>query len=109
MLRHVLAGMAVVSSSIPLSTFGNVYLRIYSRSLDGQHCPLYHLEVNHIIQVLIDLIMLEFKRIVTEHRGVLRNEFLALTTGYVMDSSCREAYGVILVDHIVECYYMDDG
>jgi hypothetical protein len=108
-LRQVLAVMAAISSKIPLSVFSNVYFRNYARSLDPKHRPPHNLAINRIIEVLIDGMVLEFVRIVDEHRKLLRQGFISLSTDFATDPNRRQSFGVVLLDLVAEKYDLNDG
>ena len=77
MFLRVLAVRAAVGGKVPLSLFDNDFFKIYLRHLNAKHRGPHRLERNRIIEVMMDIAMLEFKKIVDERREELVNAFLS--------------------------------
>ena len=68
MINCVMAVMAAVGSKVPLSIYDNNCVKSYLHKLNSRHCSPHQLERNCIIEVIIDLVMLEFKNVIDESR-----------------------------------------
>jgi len=110
MVRRVLSVMAVVSTKSPFAILANQDFRnYYVASLDPKHSIPHHFECNHILEVVIDYVMMEIRMIVEERRKTLGKGFLSLSVDFWTDSVRKQAFGAIMMDIIAFKYRLNDG
>jgi hypothetical protein len=87
----------------------NPDFREYTKSLDPMHHPPHHLEINRIIEVMLDVGMEEFVRILQDRRQLLCYGFMSGSIDFWTNSTRRAAFGVLMLDLVAEQYTMTNG
>ena len=82
MMNRVMAVIAAVGGKVLLSIFVNNYVKSYLHKLNSRYCSPHRLERNCIIEVIIDLVMLEFKNLIDECRDALGTSLVSVTTDF---------------------------
>jgi hypothetical protein len=108
MILHVTGVKAAVGGKLPLSVFGNVFVRDYLAQLNPKHRPPYRLECIRIIECMIDYVKLELGLIMPECRMELLSGFLSGTIDFWTDSHRKQQCGCFAVDMIAEKYEMEN-
>ncbi len=108
MLNCVMAVMAGVSSNMPLNVFDTTMFKQYLCCLDSKHRSPYCFERTQIIEVLMDSVMLELSRIITNHHKALNEGFVSASTDIWTDSHRKEQFGALVINMIAEKYIVDE-
>ena len=92
MVNQVFAVFAAIGSKSPLAIFDNERMEQYLRNIALGHAPHHRLERNHITCVLMDSMMLEISKILSERRHKLHNGFVSGTINGWTDSHRKESF-----------------
>ena len=109
MINRVYAVMAAVSSKSPLSIFDNDRMLQYLGRIAPGHSPPHCRERNRILQVIMDGLMLEIKRIVAERRKELLNAFASGSIDFFTEPHRKECFGAFVIDLVAEKYQLANG
>lgn len=80
-------------------------MKQYFCHVDTKHRTPYHLESNHIDEVMIDGAMLELKKIISEHCEEFGVGFSSSTSDFLTKSFDRQKYGAFVISLLTEKYY----
>jgi hypothetical protein len=104
---RVRAVIAAITAKSPLSIFDNEFMQMYLSALNSFHSPPYHRERNRIVCVIMDYVMLEFSKIVSERRLLLGEGFVSVSTDFWTDPHRKEQFGALVADLIAPEYYVE--
>lgn len=109
MVNRVFAVFAAVGSKSPLAIFDNERMKQYLRNIAPGHSPPHRLERNRITVVLMDGMMLEISKILSERRYELHHGFVSGTIDGWTDSHRKESFMAFVIDFVAEKYHLTNG
>lgn len=109
MINRVFAVFAAVGSKSPLSIFDNERMKQYLARIAPGHSPPHRRERNRIVSVLMDGMMLEISKILSERRQELHHAFVSGTIDGWTDKFRKESFMAFVIDLVVEKYELASG
>jgi len=101
--------MALVSSKSPLSFFEDELVKDWIHSLNPQHRIPYRLMRIRMLQVIQDMDVLEFARIVKDRRKDLIDSFICAQTDMWKDPHRKENFAALVFTITAHIYTLKDG
>ncbi len=101
--------IALVSSKSPLSFFEDSHVKDWVRSLNPRHRLPYRIMRIRMLQVVQDLNVLEFARIVKDRREDLIEAYVCGQTDMWKDSHRKENFGALVFTVVAHRYTLNDG
>ena len=101
--------MALASCKSPLSIMDDCLFKDWIRSLNRSHRLPYRIMRIRMLQVIQDLIVLEFARIVKERREELLEAFVCCQTDMWKDPHRKENFGALVFTTVAHLYSLKDG
>jgi len=101
--------IALISSKSPLSIFEDRHFKDWIHSLNPSHRLPYRIMRIRMLEVIQDLNVLEFARIVKDRREDLIEAFLCGQTDHWKDPHRKENYGALVFTIVARLYTLKDG
>lgn len=101
--------IALVSSKSPLSIFEDRHFKDWIHSLNPSHRLPYRIMRIRMLQVIQDLNVLEFARIVKDRREDLIEAFVCGQTDMWKDPHRKENFGALVFTIVARLYALKDG